>query len=393
MGTIVKRSRRDGSVAWLAQIVIKRGGKIVLRENRTFERRSTASAWLSQREDRLEEPEGLEFALQTKSNDGRVPTLADAIDRYVGESNKKIGRTKTQVLKTIKQYDIASKPCNSITSTDIVAFAREKLETGVQPQTVSNYLAHLSAVFAIARPAWNYPLDRQAMQDALIVADRLGLTTKSRERDRRPTLAELDRLMKHFKDRSSSTPSCIPMHRIIAFAIFSTRRQQEIVQITWKDLDREGKRVLVRDMKNPGQKIGNNVWCELEEQALAIVEAMPKVAARIFPYSTVAISASFTRACKILGIDDLHFHDLRHDGVSRLFELGHNIPRVASNSGHRSWISLKRYTHLRQTGDKYAGWKWLAEVTKKDPALKLVRGGQFPHRRPSGRNRVSDGSP
>lgn len=44
MSTIVKRSRKDGSLAWLAQIVIKRGGKIVLRENKTFELRSTANA-------------------------------------------------------------------------------------------------------------------------------------------------------------------------------------------------------------------------------------------------------------------------------------------------------------------------------------------------------------
>jgi integrase len=194
--------------------------------------------------------------------------------------------------------------------------------------------------------------------------------------------------MKHFKDRSSATPSSIPMHRIIAFAIFSTRRQEEIIRIAWKDLDKEGRRVLVRDMKNPGQKIGNDVWCDLQEEALAIVEAMPRVAEQIFPYSTDAIGASFTRACKLLGIEDLRFHDLRHDGVSRLFELGLNIPRVASNSGHRSWTSLKRYTHLRQTGDKYDGWKWLAEVTKKDPNLKLVRHGQFPRRRRSDR-RVS----
>jgi hypothetical protein len=33
---------------------------------------------------------------------------------------------------------------------------------------------------------------------------------------------------------------------------------------------------------------------------------------------------------------------------------------AASVSGHRSWSSLKRYTHLRQTGDKYEGWKWKA---------------------------------
>ncbi|MFK7792880.1 MAG: site-specific integrase [Devosiaceae bacterium] len=385
MGTIVKRTRKNGSVAWLAQIVIKRGGRIVLRENKTFERRSTANAWIASREDHLAEPGVLETRLVSDLSDKRLPTLSDAIDRYIQESNKKIGRTKTQVLKSIKDFDIADKPCASITSTDIVTFAREKLDTGVQPQTVSNYLSHLGAVFAIARPAWSYPLDRQAMQDAWIVADRLGLTTKSKERDRRPTLDELDRLMQHFQDRSIARPSCVPMHRVIAFAIFSTRRQEEISRITWKDLDKKGSRICVRDMKNPGQKAGNDVWCDLQDEALAIIQAMPKAADQIFPYNTDAISASFTRACKLLGINDLRFHDLRHDGVSRLFELGLNIPRVASNSGHRSWTSLKRYTHLRQTGDKYEDWKWLPEVTKKDPALRLVRNGQLPRRRRSER--------
>jgi integrase len=71
---------------------------------------------------------------------------------------------------------------------------------------------------------------------------------------------------------------------------------------------------------------------------------------------------AFTRACALLGIDDLHFHDLRHEGISRLFELGWTIPQVATVSSHRSWTSLKRYSHLHRTGDKYAGWPWIAKV-------------------------------
>lgn len=62
-----------------------------------------------------------------------------------------------------------------------------------------------------------------------------------------------------------------------------------------------------------------------------------------------------TRACKLLDIKDLRFHDMRHEGVSRLFEMGWNIPHVAAVSGHRSWVGLKRYTHIRETGDKYVG--------------------------------------
>lgn len=73
---------------------------------------------------------------------------------------------------------------------------------------------------------------------------------------------------------------------------------------------------------------------------------------------------AFRDARDLLEIDDLRFHDLRHEGISRLFEMGLNIPHVATVSGHRSWQNLKRYTHIRQSGDKYEGWKWLDAVTQ-----------------------------
>jgi integrase len=80
------------------------------------------------------------------------------------------------------------------------------------------------------------------------------------------------------------------------------------------------------------------------------------------PYPTDAIQRG-VHALKVLGIDDLHFHDLRHEGVSRLFEIGRSIPQAASVSGHQSWSSLKRYAHMRQTGDKYAAtWRHLLRL-------------------------------
>jgi integrase len=356
MGTVIPRKRSNGSTGYQAQLLIKRGGKTVHREGRTFDRKQAAAAWLEKREKELARPGALE---RLRAPD---PSLAAVIDRYTDESIKKIGRTKAQVLRAIKTYDIASKTCSEITSTDVIAFANQ-LIIKVSPQTVANYLSHLAAVFAVARPAWGYPLDQTAMKDAFVVAKRLGIASKSRERDRRPTLDELDKVMEHFGERLKRRPSSIPMQKVMGFAIFSTRRLEEITRILWKDLDVEGSRVLVRDMKNPGEKIGNDVWCELPSEAMQIVLSMPKRRAEIFPYCGDTIGTNFTRACQLLDIIDLHFHDLRHDGVSRLFEIGRNIPQVAAVSGHRSWSSLKRYTHLRQTGDKYAVWKWLSVLT------------------------------
>lgn len=351
IATILTRKRKNGSLAFQAQIVIKRNGVIAHREQQTFDKKQAAFAWAEKRESELNKPGGVERA---NADD---PTLADVIDVYIRDIGEaKLGKTKAQVLATTKGYPIAKMRCSAIGSADISSFAQS---LKVQPQTRLNYLSHLSSIFTVARPAWGFPLDRQAMRDALIACKKLGITGKSRERDRRPTLAELDTLMTKFGLKAAFRPGMVPMQKVVAFAIFSTRRQEEITRIEWRDLDKVGKRVLVRDMKNPGDKIGNNVWCDLPAEALAIVQTMPRTEARIFPYTTDALSANFTRACKEGGIEDLHFHDLRHEGVSRLLEMGYTIPRAAGVSGHRSWSSLKRYSHLRETGDKFAGWEWL----------------------------------
>lgn len=358
MAHIIERKRKDGTVAYLAQIAIKRKGKWAHREARSFDRKSAASAWLKKR---MKEIDAAGDDLSSIRNRGR--TLADAIERYTRESVKEIGRTKAQVLRSILEYDIADMDCSDIQSHDIVAFAKE-IGTSRTPSTVSNYLSHLGAVFALARPAWGMELDQQAMKDAFVVCSRLGITGKGRSRDRRPTLKELDALLTLFEQKHRHRPSSLPMHRVMGFALFSTRRQEEITRIKWKGLDADHSRVFITDMKHPGDKVGNDVWCDLPEPALQIALAMPKTKDRVFPYHSDTISAAFTRACKFLGIEDLRFHDLRHEGVTRLFETGLSIPQVAAVSGHRSWSSLQRYTHIKQTGDKYDDWEWLDRLTQ-----------------------------
>lgn len=363
VGTIIKRMRKDGSPAYMARVRIKVKGKVVHSETETFDARPVARAWIARREIALSEPSGID-----RAKTGNV-TLSDAIDRYISERKRPIRRTKKQVLAWLKTHEIASLPCEGVNSAEIVGLAKD-LSKSRSPQTVAAYLTHLAPIFAVAKPAWNYPLDKSQWADAQAVLKQLGMIGKAESRTRRPTLSELDNLMNHFLKMWEAQPDTIPMHLVVPFAIFSTRRQEEITRIRWSDL--EPGRVLVRDMKDPNAKEGNDVWCDLPPQAEKIIRVMPKDEKEIFPFNAQSISASFTRACFKLGINTsempdssrLHFHDLRHDGISRLFEMGRTIPQAASVSGHRSWNSLKRYTHIRQTGDKYENWKWLDVVTK-----------------------------
>lgn len=356
MGTIIARKRKDGkSTGFTVQITRKRDGKTILREAKTFGDKREANAWMVFREAELDKPGGLERAVRPSA------TLADAIDAYTNRVTD-IGRTKAQCLKSIKDYRIASMACEAITAKDISDFAHELRQGGRKPQTVANYVSHLAAVFRTARPLFGMQLSVQEMQDAQMALTKSNDIAKSAERERRPTLAELDLLMQHFTDRQARAPNAAPMAKIVAFATYSTRRQEEITRIRWEDLDEKYSRILVRDLKHPGQKIGNHVWCELPPEALTIIKSMPRRKPEIFPYSTDAISAAFTRACRFLDIKDLHFHDLRHEGVSRLFEMGRTIPLAASVSGHRSWNSLKRYTKIMGEGDKLANWPWLPKI-------------------------------
>lgn len=187
---------------------------------------------------------------------------------------------------------------------------------------------------------------------------RLKIVGKANKRDRRPKLEELIDLMEEAFARSARS-NAAPLLKIIAFAIASSRRLSEIMRIRWDDLNYADKKVLVRDMKHPGQKKGNDVWVLLSDEALQIIMSMPKVDNRIFPNESDSLSTAFTRLVELFeNIEDLHFHDLRHEAISRAFELGWSAAKVRMMSGHRSWSSLEIYTNLEHIGDRLEGWKW-----------------------------------
>ncbi|TWR85071.1 site-specific integrase [Pseudomonas saxonica] len=359
MGTITVRKRKDGSTGYTAQIRIMQKGVTVYQESQTFDRKATAQTWIKRVETEMSVPGAIE-----KANRSGV-TVKEMIDRYLLEYEKlrPLGKTKRATLKAIGETWLGKLEDREITSQKLVEYADGRMvNDGIQAQTVGNDLAHLGAVLSVARPAWGYDIDPMAMPDARKVLRKMGAVTRSKERNRRPTLEELDKLFGYFSEMRDRRKQEIDMVRVTAFALFSTRRQEEITRIKWDALDEARQMVLVTDMKNPGQKYGNDVWCHVPDEAWRIMQSMPKVADDIFPYNSRSISASFTRACHFLEIEDLHFHDLRHDGVSRLFEMGWDIPKVASVSGHRDWNSMRRYTHLKGEGDHYKNWPWLERI-------------------------------
>lgn len=354
MASITKRTAKDGTPSWLVRIRLRVDGDVI-KENKTFSgkhyKKRDALAWSLKREREL--LDGGVMATEVV----QAQTLAKLTERYIDEFEalSNWSKSKASDLRRLVKYDIAKRPAVALKSADYLDHIRFRLNSGVMPQTANNDLIWWRIILKTARAAWGIPISIDPLDDAAMMARMHGMVAKSAERDRRPDLEELDRLMSYFSESRGLTP----MIDIVPFQIFSARRISETTRLLWSELDEQLAVAKVRKMKDPRRKL-NDVRVGLTDEALAIIRRQPRTDERVFPYNPRTVGSLFNKACKVVGVEDLRLHDLRHEGTSWLFEQGFDIPQVAHVTGHRSWANLKRYTHLTQKEpfDKYAGWKW-----------------------------------
>ena len=154
-------------------------------------------------------------------------------------------------------------------------------------------------------------------------------------------------LTEALEKRAKHPRAVIPFLDIFNFSILTCMRIGEVCRLRWEDIDEEQRSVLVRDRKDPRKKVGNHMTVALLGDAWDIAMRQPKKSELIFPYISRSVSAGFTRVCESINIEDLHYHDLRREGASRLFEAGFSIEEVAQVTGHKSLKLLWQvYTEL-----------------------------------------------
>jgi integrase len=270
------------------------------------------------------------------------------------EVGKRIGRSKAASLAFLERR-LGRLRLPELDRERLIQFGKERAREGAGAVTLGIDLGYIKTILSHAAAVHGVILSTEPVELARIALMRLGLVGKGDERDRRPTQDELDRIITAF---GANPLQQIPVGRIIRFAVATAMRQDEICRIEWSDFDAENKMLLIRDRKDPRRKSGNNQRIPLLDvagyDACAIIHEQRaftgRYLGRIFPYNGRSVGTAFRRVCRELKIEDLHFHDLRHEGTSRLFEAGFSIEQVALVSGHNDWKMPRRYTHLRPEG-------------------------------------------
>ena len=285
--------------------------------------------------------------------------ISALIEKYIETVSKmkRIGQSHGYSLRMLQAHPIGQVDAEKLKASDVLAHAQLRRQT-VSAATVAQDICYLRGPLDYATIGFDMPLvNSNALRDAKPLLEKFQLTGKSRPRDRRPTQDEQDRLLAYFRERAGQC--AIPMHIVCEFQILSCRRISETCSMTWGKVDMVNRTALITNMKDPRNKIGNNHRFALLGRAWDLVMQQPRLTndpdERVFPYNSKSVSASYTRAKKALGIENLHLHDSRREGASKLFEAGYGVPEVMVQTGHKSPSMLMRvYTKLN-AADLHSG--------------------------------------
>ena len=315
MATIRKRGAK-----W--QVQIRRVGFPSI--SRSFHFRKDAEAWARQSEvqaDRSELP-----------NDPKILhriTLGQLVERYRDTvSVRKRGYDVERIVLTaFLRHPICRKPLSHIRTEDFAAYRDERLKT-IKVTTLKRELSPLHNLFEVARDDWGLPLSENPL-------GKLRLPSSPSRRERRLKDGELDKLV--VAARSCRNEQILP---IILLAVATGMRRGEILNLRWGHIDREKRSLLIPHAKN-----GHSRTLPLTRDAAEVLDRISRTGDRVFPMSGNAFRLAWDRLRARAGLADLHFHDLRHEAISRFFERGLSVPEVALISGHRDARMLFRYAH------------------------------------------------
>lgn len=286
----------------------------------------------------------------------RTTTLAKACDwmldnKLVG--NKADAKNVAAKLRYWKTSKFAAWSLASIHDWDLIEWRREVLdEDGADdgeafgpaaecgPQTVIHRLNALSKLIQTWARAHQVPLENPVKPGV-----RPG---RPDGRDRRLERGEEKRLL-----RAAERSSRPWLRSAIVIAIETCIRQSELASLTWRQVKLIGP---FPHLDLPKTKNDRPRRVPLSKQAVAEFRALkPKAPVQTLQAMTVlpvqtgrGMIHAFRDAVPEKAFPDLRWHDLRHEGISRLFELTDlRDNEIMAITGHLTPAMLARYTHLR----------------------------------------------
>ena len=321
--------RKRGDLQW--QAIVKRQG--IGFASKTFTTKKDAEKWA-----KITEAEMLRGAYISRRDAEKI-TLAECIERYKKDVLPGLRGVGHEYILNRLDEAFGKLSLAHITPAKVAAHRDARLRQGRAPSTVKKELAKLSVIYKLAAQEWGIG----GLENPVLNVAR---PKEKNSRTRRLEPGELERLLK-------VAPA--PVGLLVRLALETAARLGELLALEWRDIDTARRVAVLRGVGGRGTKNGDESRAvPLSSAALAVLQelrALPLgIDGRIFYWwaGSDSFNKPWARLCKKAEIEDLRFHDLRHEATSRLFEKGvFEGVEVAAITGHKTLQMLKRYTHLR----------------------------------------------
>ncbi|WDJ94361.1 site-specific integrase [Xanthomonas campestris] len=342
MATLVKTP----AGAWKA-VIRKTGWPPAIK---TFRTKRDAEDWARRTEDEMVRGVYIRRAGSERT------TVEAAMRRYLAEVTP--GKRPVTQISEVRRAEVLIKHLGryslaAVTAEIVARFRDERLAGDLDAQgqrrprsnnTVRLELALLGHMFTVALKEWGL---------GLIHSPVLGIRRPppGPGRDRRLIPHEEQRLLRAVDGHSNPM-----LGWIVRLALETGMRASELVGLRRSQVDLVRRVARLQQTKN-----GSSRTVPLTQEAVRVLRAA--LANPVRPIDTDLLfygepgrdgkrrSYQFNPVWMKLkrdsGMADLHFHDLRHEAISRLVEAGLSDQEVAAISGHKSMQMLRRYTHLR----------------------------------------------
>ena len=256
--------------------------------------------------------------------------LAEILVRYLTDvsPHKRSCDTERIVLQALLKENWVNVPLSLLNAAAIAEY-RDRRLASVKPATLKRQLNIVKHACAIAEHEWDWLSPMSLLQ-------RVTLPKNTEHVVKRITLADEHALIN--AARKSRTKY---LAELLILAIETAMRRGELLALEWEEIDLERRELLVRRSKN-----GKSRTIPLTARAHRTLAHMKSDCSKpVFPLSANAVRLAFERVRTRAGLNDVRFHDLRHEAISRLFDRGLTTPEVALLSGHKTVSQLFRYAH------------------------------------------------
>ncbi|ADH86860.1 site-specific integrase [Desulfurivibrio alkaliphilus] len=298
---------------------------------KTFNNVADAKAWARQVEAAMDRGAYIPVAAAEKN------TLRMVLERYRKEICPRLARAGRDEFARLNRLTEALGDLSlaALQPAEVARYRDQRLKAGAAPQTVKHDLGLLNRVLKACVMDWGIPLPHG------IVTAQVRKPSPPSGRDRRLESREEEKLL-----AAAQASKSREIEKIITIALETAARRAEIASMRWEHINLD-KRIWFIPAAATKTKTARTV--PLSTGAMAVLQGLPRrIDGQVWSFSHPdGITQAFDRICKRAEIEDLRFHDLRHEATSRLFEKGLNMMEVAAITGHKDLKMLKRYTHLK----------------------------------------------